>query len=233
MRNICFWSNWTPRSINFSLIGPSPKTKYFPALALGLLVVGSCRLFCKYHIVRLGPNLSLHSWQFFFKVKIWVLKLFTLTCLLLSFTIMGSWRRSDNLRFFGLVRFSERSGVASSFSPFSPLSITMKPALFLIVFPVVFFDNLLTKESGFCFPEVLSSGSISWAGSLCTCFLCIFNPFLEVFFLPHILHLWTRPSSFSSIFFFWPNWTLFSSFPPGDGNDDGDDDNDKVLEGWY
>ena len=106
-----------------------------------------------------------------------------------SFTIMGSWRRSDNLRFFGLVRFSERSGVASSFSPFSPLSITMKPALFLIVFPVVFFDNLLTKESGFCFPEVLSSGSISWAGSLCTCFLCIFNPFLEVFFLPHILHL--------------------------------------------
>ena len=95
-------------------------------------------------------------------------------------------RRSDNLRFFGLVRFSETSGVASSFSPFS---ITMKPALFLIVFPVVFFDNLLTKESGFCFPEVLSSGSISWAGSLCTSFLCIFNPFLEVFFLPHILHL--------------------------------------------
>ena len=28
-----------------------------------------------------------------------------------------------------------------------------------------------------------------WVGSLCTSFFCIFNPFLEVFFLPHILHL--------------------------------------------
>ena len=144
--------------------------------------------------------------------------------------IMGSWRRSDNLRFFGLFRFSETSGVASSFSQFSPFSITMKPALFLIVFPVGFFDNLLTKESGFCFPELFSSVSTSWAGFLCTCFLCIFNPFLEAFFLPHILHLCSRPFS-SSTFFFWANWTLFSSFPPSDGNDDGDDDNDEVLEG--
>lgn len=75
--------------------------------------------------------------------------------------IMGSWRRSDNLRFFGLFRFSETSGVASSFSQFSPFAITMKPALFLIVFPVGFFDNLLTKESSFCFPELFSSVTTS------------------------------------------------------------------------